>query len=123
MAKKKRLRPHKMKAYASFEEWKRDQSVKNQKLIAALSRLVKRTAPAFTPTVKWGQGCWTLNDAPKVYIHAEPDHLHFGFYAGSKLADPEKLLIGKGKYVRHVKIFTAKDISQKAFAEFIKQVL
>jgi hypothetical protein len=91
-----------MKALASFDEWKRDQSAKNQRLIDALSGLVKNTAPEFTPTVKWGQGCWTLGDAPKVYIHAEPDHVQFGFYAGSKLKDPEGLLVGSGKNVRHV---------------------
>lgn len=116
-------RPGRMKAYASFAEWKRDQSPKHRKLITALSKLVKATAPDFTPTVKWGQGCWVFEDSPKVYIHAEPDHLHFGFFAGSKLQDPEQLLVGKGKHVRHVKVFTAKDISPTGFMKLIEQVL
>jgi hypothetical protein len=34
------MKPQKMKAFASFDEWKRDQRVKNQRLINALSRLV-----------------------------------------------------------------------------------
>lgn len=116
------MKPQKMKAYASFAAWKRDQSPQNQKLITALSRLVKKAAPEFTPSVKWGQGCWLLDDAPKVFIHAEPDHVQLGFYAGSKLKDPEDLLAGKGKYVRHVKVFTKNDIQPKAFADLVKQV-
>jgi hypothetical protein len=117
------MKPGKMKAYASFADWKRDQSAKNQRLINALAGLVKQTAPEFIPTVKWGQGCWTLDDAPKVYIHAEPDHVQFGFYAGSKLKDPEGLLAGSGKHVRHVKVFTTRGMSREALAALVEQVL
>jgi hypothetical protein len=100
-SKMKLLAKKKMKTYTSFVEWKRDQSVRNQRLISQLSRIVKKTAPDFTATVKWGQGCWILNNAPKVYIHAVADHLHFGFFTGSQLRDPESLLVGKGKHIRH----------------------
>ena len=116
------MKPQKMKAYGSFAEWKSDQSAKNRTLINALSGLVKKAAPELTPTVKWGQGCWTLAGAPKVYIHAEPDHVQFGFYAGSTLKDPQRLLAGKGKYVRHVKVFTASGIARDALAAFVEQV-
>ena len=117
------MKPQKMKVYASFDEWKRDQSPKNQRLINALSGLVKKTAPECTPTVKWGQGCWILGDAPKVYIHAEPDHVQFGFYAGSALKDPEGLLVGSGKHVRHVKVLTTKGIPREALVALLEQVL
>ena len=117
------MKPRKMKAYASFGQWKRDQSLRNQKLIGALSELVEGAAPELTPTVKWGQGCWTLDGTPKIYIHAEPDHVQCGFYAGSKLKDPEGLLVGNGKHVRHVKVFTTKGIPQKALVALLEQVL
>ncbi len=116
------MKPQKMKAYGSFAEWKRDQSARNQRLITALSGLVKKAAPEFTPAVKWGQGCWTLGDAPKVYIHAEPDHVQFGFYAGSTLKDPQRLLAGSGKHVRHVKVFTSRGIARDALVALVEQV-
>ncbi len=112
-----------MKAYASFNDWKRDQSATNQRLIDALSRLVKKTAPEFTATVKWGQGCWTLDGVPKVFIHAEPDHVQFGFYAGATLKDREGLLVGNGKYVRHLKVFTTRGLPREALVALVKQVL
>lgn len=112
----------KMKAYASFAEWKRAQSAKNQRLIGALASVVKRAAPEFTPSVKWGQGCWLLGDEPKVYIHAEPDHVQFGFYAGSQLRDPEGLLVGSAKYVRHVKVSTTREVPRNALKALIEQV-
>ena len=116
------MKPHKMKAYGSFAEWKSDQSVRNRALISALSGLVKKVAPEFTPGVKWGQGCWTLAGDPKVYLHAEPDHVQFGFYAGSTLKDPQRLLAGVGKYVRHVKVFTTAGIPRDALAALVEQV-
>jgi len=113
----------KMKAYSSFSEWKKDQSPTNQKLIRALEKFVSETAPHFVSTVKWGQGCWVSADVPKIYIHAEPDYVQLGFYAGSSLKDPKKLLRGSAKYVRHVKIRTAKDIDIPAFTDLLRQIL
>jgi len=116
------MSPAKMKPYASFMEWKADQSQENQKRIAALSKLVDEVAPEFTPGVKWGQGCWTLDGTPKVYMHAEPDHVQFGFYEGSSLEDPDRFLVGSGKYVRHVKVYAPEDVPREALVAFIQQV-
>lgn len=116
-------KPHKMKSYASFADWKSDQTAKNKKLITLLTKLVSKTAPQFSTFVKWGQGCWIFENQPKIFIHCEPDHVQFGFFAGTRMKDPQKLLIGKGKHVRHVKVFTPKDIKPKEFSELIKQVI
>ena len=115
--------PQKMKSYPSFAAWKQDQSVENQRLIDSLSRLVRKTAPDFERTVKWGQGCWTLGGVPKVYIHTEPDHVQFGFYAGSSLRDPEGLLVGSGKHVRHVKVLWTRRIPRRALVDLLVQTL
>lgn len=115
--------PQKMKAYGSYLDWKKDQSLKNRKIISALERLIKKTAPSLDTIVKWGQGCWVLNDTPRMYIHTEPDHVQLGFYAGSRLKDPEKFLVGAGKYVRHMKIRSTKDIDEGIIVNFIKQVI
>jgi len=117
------VKPQKMQSYDSFAAWRRDQSASNQRLIDALADLVEGSAPEFTRTVKWGQGCWTHGDVPRVYIHAEPDHVQFGFYSGSRLSDPEGLLVGKGKHVRHVKVFTPEDMPREALFALLAQVL
>lgn len=112
-----------MQAYASYGEWRRDQSPRNQRLISTLAKLLAATAPDLTATVKWGQGCWTLDGSPRVYMHAEPDHIQFGFFAGATLDDPERLLVGKGKHVRHVKVFRPGDIQTDALTALIRQVV
>lgn len=115
-------KPQRMTAYGSFSDWKKDQSARNQKLIGTLERLIRKTAPHLRTTVKWGQGCWVDGTAPKIYIHAEDDHIQFGFYNGSSLKDPDKRLVGSGKYVRHIKVHSAKEIDTEAFTDFIQQV-
>lgn len=111
----------KMKTYASFSDWRKDQSPRNKRLINALVRLVDTTDPSLTKIVKWGQGCWVKDGAPKIFIHAEPDHVQLGFYAGASFNDPDRLLAGRGKYVRFVKVHAASEINERAFIDFIEQ--
>ena len=114
----------KMKRYDSYADWKREQSAKNKRLIGALQRFIEEAAPRLTTTtVKWGQGCFVAGDAPKIYIHAEPDHVQLGFYRGTTLDDPGGLLIGSGKHVRHVKVRSAGDIQPEVFTFLIRQAV
>jgi hypothetical protein len=110
-----------MKKYESFALWAAVQRPKHKSVITALRKLVKRTAPALTEEVKWGNGCWIGKEWPVIFLHAEADHLQFGFFAGAELKDPDGLLEGKGKYVRHTKLRAAADIDEAALARLIRQ--
>lgn len=111
----------KMKAYATFDLYLADQSAKNQKIIRALRKFVKRVAPELQEFVKWGNGCWVKGKAPISYVYSAPDYVQFGFIQGASLEDPRGLLEGNGQYVRHVKVRTVKDIDEKAFAALLRQ--
>src|SRR5262249_43987328 len=43
-----------------------------------------------------------VSDAPFGYVNAFKAHANVGFYYGSALADPARLLVGEGKRMRHV---------------------
>lgn len=111
----------KMKAYASFDGYLKDQSPKNQKIIRALRRFVKRVAPELGEAVKWGNGCWVGNDGPVAYVYSATGYVQFGFFHGSSLKDPKGLLEGKGKYVRHVKVRDPSGIDKRSFAALLRQ--
>lgn len=115
--------PQRMKNYASFSEWSKAQSEVNQDLIKRLKELIDRTAPQLTTTVKWGQGCWVDGATPRVFIHTEDDHVQLGFYNGSSLSDPRKLLSGNGKYVRFIKVYSPDDIEPEAYGRIIEQAV
>ena len=116
------MKPKKMKRYASFDAYLADQPRKNQTIIRALRRFVKRVAPDLRESVKWGNGCWLDgDDDPVSYVFSAEDHVQFGFFGGSALADPKGLLEGEGKYVRHVKLRKTADLDARALGALLRQ--
>jgi len=45
-----------------------------------------------------------VGDAAFAYVNAFKAHVNVGFFRGAELADPERLLEGTGKFMRHVKL-------------------
>lgn len=112
-----------MKNYESYDEWRDDQSSSNQVIIDGLHSLIKNVAPHFETTVKWGQGSFVNGNTPRIFLHTEPDYVQLGFYNGSALKDTHRLLEGKGKFVRHVKVYNVEEIDKEKLTELIKQVI
>jgi hypothetical protein len=103
-----------MKRYASFDDYLKDQNPKNQTIIRALRRFVKRVEPGLSEAVKWGNGCWVGSNGPVAYVYSATGYVQFGFFNGSSLKDPRGLLEGKGKYVRHTKVRDPSGIDEPA---------
>jgi hypothetical protein len=45
-----------------------------------------------------------LGDAPFGYVNVFTSHVNVGFFQGAALRDPDHLLQGSGKFMRHVKL-------------------
>jgi hypothetical protein len=45
-----------------------------------------------------------LGDAPFGYVDVFTAHVNVGFFQGAALPDPDRLLQGSGKFMRHVKL-------------------
>jgi hypothetical protein len=113
----------KMKTYASFDLYQADQTSKNRGVIRALRKFVSEVAPKLQESVKWGNGCWLQEKVPVAYVYSAPDHVQFGFFRGTTLKDPKRLLIGKGQYVRHIKVRVPAEIDEKAFGALLRQAV
>ena len=111
----------KMKAYATFDEYLEAQSPKNQEIIRALRKFVRRIEPKLSEAVKWGNGCWIGSKGPVAYVHSDTQYVQFGFFNGRSLKDPKGLLQGDGQYVRHIKVRRASAIDTPAFAALLRQ--
>ena len=110
-----------MKAYASFDDYVAGQRPQNRAIIGALRDFVKRVQPRLTEAVKWGNGCWVGKKRPVAYVYAATGYVQFGFFMGSSLKDPKKMLEGAGKYVRHIKVSDPSEIDERAFAALLRQ--
>jgi hypothetical protein len=47
--------------------------------------------------------------------------VQFGFFGGSALKNPNALLEGAGKFVRHIKVHSPSNIDEPAFASLLRQ--
>jgi hypothetical protein len=87
-------------------------------LVQKLRRIVKSKAPHLVEVMKWGNVCW-VGQGNVCLVHVEPDHLDFGFFRGVSIHDPARILVGKGKFLRMVKVRKAADIRPTALAGII----
>lgn len=115
--------PRPMKAYASFDEFLADQTPSNALVIRRIRRLVKQQGLDLHETVKWGNGCWVATAGPVAYVHCEPEHVQFGFFAGSSLPDPDRVLEGNGKYVRFVRLRRVDDVKPAVLAGLLRSAV
>jgi hypothetical protein len=113
----------KMKVYASFDDYYADQPAKNRRIIKALREFVGRAAPRLDESVKWGNGCWLREKAPVAYVYSAADHVQFGFFFGAMLKDPKRLLAGKGKFVRFIKLQSTDAIDEAGFKALLSQAV
>ena len=61
-----------------------------------------------------------VDDAAFGYVNAFKDHVNVGFFRGAEIADPESLLEGTGKLMRHVKLRPERDLNTAALTKLIK---
>lgn len=60
-----------------------------------------------------------VGDAPFAYVGVFKAHVTVGFFHGASLPDPAGLLVGSGRYMRHVKLTPGAEVDEPALAALI----
>src|SRR6266850_240478 len=81
-------------------------------LLRVHSRSVYRLAPLRPDTQDEGR---------YLYIGVIKDHVNLGFIRGSELADPQRILEGTGKQMRHIKIRNMSDLLRPAIRAYLQE--
>ena len=68
-------------------------------------------------------GCPTacLGDAALAYVNVFTSHVNVGFFQGSVLPDPARLLQGTGKFMRHIKLKPGMPTNEAALSKLIEE--
>jgi hypothetical protein len=61
-----------------------------------------------------------VGDAAFGYVNAFKAHVNVGFFRGAEIADPDGLLEGTGKFMRHVKLRPDRDVDAGALRNLIE---
>jgi hypothetical protein len=90
-----------------------------KKVVRGLRSFVKAAVPGTKITVNsWGIPTFEKKDSFCFYMVGK-NHVTFGFHYGTSLDDPEKLLEGTGKNLRHVKLRAAEDLEKKGLKDLV----
>jgi hypothetical protein len=89
----------------------------------AVRALVKKTGAGCEEYVSpWKIPAFDANGPLCVFVLGK-EHLSLAFLQGAKLTDPEKLLEGTGKGVRHVKLRSVADVKRPGVKKLIAEAV
>ncbi|QNM94764.1 DUF1801 domain-containing protein [Chitinimonas koreensis] len=61
-----------------------------------------------------------VGDAAFAYVNAFTAHVNVGFFLGAEMADPDRLLEGTGRFMRHVKLRPSSLVDASALTKLIE---
>lgn len=87
----------------------------------AVRRLVKKTVPAAVEALNpWGVPVFELNGAFCLLMVGK-DHVTFGFTQGASIHDPDRLLEGTGKNIRHIKLKKPEQVNHPGLRRLVQE--
>ena len=99
-------------------------------LTLALRDLVLEEAPGATELVHDVKYAIALNytftgrlKGAFAHIVVYATHVNLGFYRGTELLDPKKLLVGEGKRIRHLRIASHADLARPHVRKFLSEAV
>jgi len=93
-------------------------------ITAALRKIILDSSPKLIEEYKWSMPNYSYNGLV-CYIQPAKNHVNLGFFKGTELQDkdPNKLLQGTAKMMRHIKIKKMEEIQPDAFTILIQEAV
>lgn len=88
-------------------------------IMLAVRKLLHECIPNLREEFKWSRPVFGTNK-DFAYLKSSKNHVTLGFYNAEKLNDPNNLLEGTGKDMRHIKLKSKADIDTKLLKEWFK---
>ena len=105
-----------------FNEWLVEQPKENRQLIADIRDAIITSGHNFTEGIKWGTPGYWLPEVSRrniVYIAPHNNYVRLGFFNGATMPDPDNLLEGTGKKLRHIKVHEIDDELREALTRYV----
>ncbi|TJY59980.1 DUF1801 domain-containing protein [Sinimarinibacterium sp. CAU 1509] len=82
--------------------------------------VMRRCGDEVSEVLHDGQPTACVDDAAFAYVAVFTSHVNVGFFQGAELPDPDGLLEGSGKFMRHVKLRPAAAVHDAALSALIR---
>ena len=104
----------------AVDQWFEKQSVELSALAQPWFDLMRECGEDVRELLHDGHPTVCIGDAAFGYVNAFTAHVNVGFFLGAWLDDPDDLLEGTGKRMRHVKVKPGETVNEEALAELIR---
>ncbi len=91
-----------------------------QSLAHKVRGMILETVPDALEEFKWSRPVYAKGE-PFCYFHAAAKHLSLGFHEGATMEDPDGVLEGTGKQMRHTKLYPDKSFPEEQIRALLKQ--
>lgn len=115
--------------YGTFDEAVDNSNAAVQKIARALRKLIVELHPDVVEVPWPKQGIIGYGVGPKkmsehyCYIGTYSDYVNLGFFHGAGLPDPQGVLEGTGKNLRHIKVRDPSEVDRPAVRQMIQRSL
>jgi len=104
----------------AIEKWFKERSGELGTIAHQWFELMRKCGDEVRELLHDGYPVACLGDAPFAYVNVFTSHVNVGFFHGSSLPDPARLLQGNGKFMRHVKLKRETAVNAAALSDLIE---
>ncbi len=96
-----------------------------KKLAEMIRRTILQADKKIEEAIKWRNFTFVKNgkNIAFIYTYDKTPYINFGFPKATSLKNPRGLFQGTGKSMRHVKVYSEKDIDKKQFIAWVKEAV
>lgn len=106
----------------TLDQYLKTISTSHHELVQLLDSVITEAAPMLTSSLKWSNLTYgTSKNVCAIVTHKS--HVNLQFFEGAHLNDPQSVLTGTGKDMRHIKYASVDDIDAEYVAILLHQAL
>jgi hypothetical protein len=96
--------PSSVKRDPAIDHWMKEHSDELGAIACHWFEVMRKCGSDVRELLHDGHPTACVNDAAFAYVNSFKAHVNVGFFRGAEIADPEGLLEGTGRFMRHVKL-------------------
>src|SRR5579864_4714807 len=112
--------PSSVKRDPAIDHWMKEHSNELGAIACHWFEVMRKCGNDVREVLHDGHPTACVGDAGFAYVNAFRAHVNVGFFRGAEIADPEGLLEGTGKFMRHVKLRPGRDFNSPALMKLIQ---
>jgi hypothetical protein len=112
--------PSSVKRDPAVAVWMRDHSGELGAIAERWFRVMRECGDDVRELLHDGHPTVCVGDAAFAYVNSFKAHVNVGFFRGAEISDPQRLLEGTGRFMRHVKLRPDCDVDAAALTKLIE---